>query len=997
LIRQGSFTELLLSLRDTPAQFVPMVQNLWQTMNSGGFSIAIRQDVLRFNGGLFKDAAALPLTSEQIDLLIRSARADWRHVEPAIFGTLLERALDPLERHKLGAHYTPRAYVERLVMPTVIEPLREDWSVVQAAALALHKQGKPDKAIAQVQAFHRQLCETRVLDPACGSGNFLYVTLEHMKRLEGEVLNTLHDMGQSQGLLQMEGISVDPHQFLGLEVNPRAAAIAEMVLWIGYLQWHFRTQGPGQGKVQPPNPVLKDFHNIENRDAVLAWDAMEYVADEAGRPVTRWDGRTTKPDPITGRPVPDESARVPLERYIKPRKAEWPKADFVVGNPPFIGAGPLRQALGDGYAETLRKVWSPSPSGRGAGGEGSGVPESADFVMYWWHHAAGLARAAKLRRFGFITTNSLRQTFNRRVLEAHLAAKKPLSVVYAIPDHPWVDAQEGAAVRIAMTVAEGGEHEGALRTVEHERRGDDEGRDIKLNRRQGRIFADLKIGANVAAAVPLGANTAISSRGMQLIGSGFIVTKDEAEALIGPPLPPGEGRGGEGPTLNNHPIIRQYRNGKDLTQTPRGVYVIDLFGLSADEARDRHPAIYQWVLERVKPERDAKAHTKDGAGYAKHWCWFGKPRQELRRYLDGLPRYIATVETSKHRVFTFLDQDILPDNKLVNIALDDAYHLGVLQSRVHVLWALASGGNLGVGNDPVYVKTRCFETFPFPATPRRSALPGANNPDPTPGDDGFAPGKALLRGGDTAAAAVAVIRDLAEKLDAHRKRQQAQHPGLTLTGLYNVLEKLRASEGMNLAPVKPGPDPDNPFALTDKERQIHEQGLVSVLRQYHEELDAAVFAAYGWDGLWAAYTEARRLPDPGARREAVAAVDEQVLQSLVNLNTERAAEEGRGHIRWLRHEFQNPGATQTEAAVGAPFQARTAKPASTTKTRPPWPKTLTEQFAALKDAVAAHHGPANADQIARQFNRAPTKKVAELLEVLVSLGQIKHSADGYAR
>jgi len=402
---KGAFTVLLESLRDNPAQFVPLVGELWRAMDTGEFSVAIRAALPRFNGKLFKTPLVLPLTRDQIGLLIKASQADWTQVEPAIFGTLLERALVPSERHALGAHYTPRAYVERLVLPTVIEPLRASWSHVQAAALLLANEGREKEAIAELRAFHHRLCELKVLDPACGSGNFLYVTLEHMKRLEGEVLNQLDEIGHTQAMLEAEGLSVDPHQFLGLEINPRAAAVAEMVLWIGYLQWHFRTRGAGL----PPQPVLKDFRNIECRDAVLAYDAVEFVTDARGVPVSRWDGKTTKKHPVTGEDVPDEAAQVPLERYVNPRRAEWPQADVVVGNPPFIGNKRMRAALGDGYVEALRGVWSE-------------MPESADFVMYWWHKAAALVCSGLLSRFGFITTNSVTQAFNRRVLQAHLAA-----------------------------------------------------------------------------------------------------------------------------------------------------------------------------------------------------------------------------------------------------------------------------------------------------------------------------------------------------------------------------------------------------------------------------------------------------------------------------------------------------------------------------------------------------------------------------------------------
>jgi hypothetical protein len=335
LLPERSFSQLLKDMRADPAHLPHLLRQLWADMNTGSaFSGVLRAPIPHFNGGLFAEPEAPALSTAQIDLLCDAAGADWREVEPAIFGTLLERALDPVERHKLGAHYTPRAYVERLVLPTVIEPLREDWANVQASAYRLDQDGKRDRAIDEVRAFHRRLCTVRVLDPACGSGNFLYVTLEHLKRLEGEVLAALADLGFTQQGLELEGGTVSPEQMLGLETNPRAARIAETVLWIGYLQWHFRTYA----KTPPREPLLKDAHNIQCRDAVLAWDDIELITDAAGRPITRWDGRTMKPHPITGEPVPDETARVPVERYVNPRPAAWPEADFVVGNPPFIGA-----------------------------------------------------------------------------------------------------------------------------------------------------------------------------------------------------------------------------------------------------------------------------------------------------------------------------------------------------------------------------------------------------------------------------------------------------------------------------------------------------------------------------------------------------------------------------------------------------------------------------------------------------------------------------------
>ena len=447
-----------------------MLKHLWQDMDRGGFSAALAQQILKFNGKLFKDASAdgytLLLRREQIDQLLQAASADWTAVEPAIFGTLLERALDPTERHALGAHYTPRAYVERLILPTVMEPLRAEWSNTLAAALVLageaaeataqadqlaHElaqrqavqrdvkikvkdelaavdklhasaRARQREAVATVKAFHHRLCSVRVLDPACGSGNFLYVTLEHLKRLEGEVLNQLELLDTNLRNQKIEGETVTLQQLRGIELNPRAAALAELVLWIGYLQWQARTVGVSN----IAEPVVHDYGNIENRDAVLACDEIQYAMDASGKPITRWDGVTFKPHPVTGLDVPDERAQKPQELYLNSRKAAWPQVDFIVGNPPFIGNKRMRDALGDGYADALRAAWPE-------------VPESADFVMYWWHQAAEAVRTGKSQRFGLITTNSLTMIFNRRVIEAHQNASPPLSLLFAIPDHPWVN------------------------------------------------------------------------------------------------------------------------------------------------------------------------------------------------------------------------------------------------------------------------------------------------------------------------------------------------------------------------------------------------------------------------------------------------------------------------------------------------------------------------------------------------------------------------------
>ena len=222
LLPKESFKTLLAESRDNPAIFARSLKALWKQMDEGDdYSFVIKARVRKFNGGLFKNTTAFDLQREEIGELWEAAKHRWTDVDPAIFGTLLEQALDKTERRKLGAHYTPRAYVQRLVDVTVMEPLRADWQAALTRAQQAKEDGDEAKAVAAVRAFHHQLCATRVLDPACGTGNFLYVALELMKTLEGEVLETLAELGEPESM-GLDRETVDPHRFLGLEINPRA-------------------------------------------------------------------------------------------------------------------------------------------------------------------------------------------------------------------------------------------------------------------------------------------------------------------------------------------------------------------------------------------------------------------------------------------------------------------------------------------------------------------------------------------------------------------------------------------------------------------------------------------------------------------------------------------------------------------------------------------------------------------------------------------------------
>ena len=339
--------------------------------------------------------------------------------------------------------------------------------------------------------------------------------------------------------------------------------------------------------------------------------------------------------------------------------------------------------------------------------------------MYWWEKCAQLAASRSVRRFGLITTNSIVQTFNRRVVERWLTAKNEISLILAIPDHPWVKSADKAAVRIAMTVASPGASDGTLGRLISELDLDSDAPKVDVELLNGKISSDLTIGPDVSSANQLEANRDLARNGMMLAGQAFKLDAAEAQFLVSA-------------RADNKQIIRPYLGGREVLYHPENRFVIDAFGYSEDDLRNLHPEVYQILLDRVYPKRRANRRK----AFRERWWVFGEPRRTFRPVLKQIARFIVTTETSKHRIFQFFRTEVVPDHMLVAIGIEDAFFLGVLSSRIHVTWTLAAGGRLGVGNDPRYNKTRCFDPFPFPDPPK---------------------------------AAKARIRELGERLDAQRK------------------------------------------------------------------------------------------------------------------------------------------------------------------------------------------------------------------------------------
>ncbi|MDP9487788.1 MAG: class I SAM-dependent DNA methyltransferase, partial [Actinomycetota bacterium] len=623
LLPKDLFTRIVESTGRDPELFARYTGELFGAMASGGNFLL--EKIRHFNGGLFEDAEALPLEAGELKVLTEAARLDWQSVEPAIFGTLFERSLDPSQRAKLGAHYTSRDAILAVTEPVLMAPLRREWDEVRARAgaeaeKALAESGrKAQNALRRAEellyGFAQRLRGVRVLDPACGSGNFLYVALKELLDLEKEVSTFAGTIGLTPFF---PGVS--PEQLYGIETSPYAHELAQVVVWIGYLQWTvdngFGTRG---------EPILGRMTNILEMDAILAHNG---------------DGNLTEP--------------------------EWPEADVIVGNPPFLGGKRMRTELEDGYVDALFSLYD----GR--------VPREADLVTYWFEKARAEIKKGRVKRAGLISTNSIRGGANRKVLQR---IQKDGGIFFAESDRKWV--QNGAAVRVSMVGFDGGKQ--TERVLD--------GAPVE------EIYADLTGALDLMEAKPLRENLSIAYMG-DTKGGPFDIPPDLARQMLAATGNP-NGR-------PNSDVVRPWANGLDITRRPRGVHIID-FGteMGLDEAA-LYEVPFEHVNEYVRPAREKSRTTRV------EWWLHERPRVDMRRALDGLTRYLATARVAKHRLFVWLEGTTLPDSQIIAFARDDDYSLGVLHSRTHELWSRRMGTWMGVGNDLRYTPTTCFETFPFP-------------------------------------------------------------------------------------------------------------------------------------------------------------------------------------------------------------------------------------------------------------------------------------------
>lgn len=657
LLPPGLFEQMLAVARRSPGDFAEHARTLFHAMAQRGGRVGF-VPVQWFNGGLFNDDSALPLDAADIALLERAAALDWAEIDPSILGTLFERGLDPDKRSQLGAHYTDREKIERLVDPVVRRPLLAEWAKAKTRIMELLAKVPPEPretaaarrakaaAKAELSAFLDRLRAFRVLDPACGSGNFLYLSLLALKDIEHQAIVEAEALGMQQEFRQ-----VGPEAVLGIEINPYAAELARVSVWIGHIQWARR-----HGLPPPADPVLRPLDTIECRDAVLAPD---------------------------GTPAP------------------WPKADAIVGNPPFLGDKTMLGVLGADYTAELRRAYA----GR--------VPGGADLVCYWFEKTRHALECGMVARAGLVGTNSIRGGANRAVLDG---IARGGSIFEAWSDEAWT--VEGAAVRVSL-VCFSREAPSICRL---------DGKEVIV------IHPDLTAGAtDLTTAKSLPENDAVCFIG-GMKKAPFDVLDQVANSWLGIAGNP-NGR-------PNSDVVFPWMNGEDVTGRLRRYWIIDFAEMSEHEAAE-YVAPFTYVMNNVKPRRIQSGSP----GERRYWWRLARRAAPMLTATRSLRRFIVTPRNGKHRVFTWIVPPTFPDGQLVVIARDDDTTFGILQSRFHELWSLGKCTWLGVGNDPRYTPSTTFETFPFPngMTPNLPAAGYATNP--------------------TAQAIAAAARDLVEKRD----------------------------------------------------------------------------------------------------------------------------------------------------------------------------------------------------------------------------------------
>ncbi len=832
------FTNLIKATRKDSKKAVDRIKSLFTAMQEKGGQYG-NDDIQWFNGGLFKTIHIPELTINDLTVLFNAADGlDWRSIDPTIFGTLFERGLDPNCRAQLGAHYTDVSTIKKIIDPLITQPLTAQWQAVKAKMLdSLAKEKSVKTATAKKQhrksaqdlyhGYLEQLRNFRVLDAACGSGNFLYLSLHALKDLEHIAQLDAEALGFEKQLL----ITAGTDNVLGMEINEYAAELARVTVWIGDIQWCQRN-----GRQFAKNPILHSLNGIQHKDALLNPDGTE---------------------------------------------TKWAKADVIVGNPPFLGQRFQLKELGETYVKTLRSCYEGRISGNAdlvcywfekarvqiekgktkaaglvstnsiRGGANRTVLDNICKTMPifeawsdedWFDNGA----AVRVSLVCFGNNRSSNLGLNSSVnLSRHSSMDAGIQSQGGVPNlrHPWLldcgnpcrnDAENDSDAFYPMRL--NGEPVALIYT--------------DLTAGNGEIKMDL----STAKSLEENINTAYS--GFKMNGA-FDISGELARQWLKLPNPN---------NFSNSKVIRPYCNAKDITARDRGQYVIDFTGMTKGEAC-LFEMPFNWVEKEVKPKRMEKREEKLQKDYWLH----ERPRPAMNQAISSLKRFIATPMVSKYRLFVWLPEIKTPENAAIVIARSDDTTFGILHSRFHELWALGLGTSLE--DRPRYTPTTCFETFPFPI----GLTPADTAPKPTDlekSDNGQVSTESKNMFFDSSTKATPAIVTNPDTLthakaiaEAAFKLNQLRENWLNPTEWVDwVITPEEQAAGF----------PKRPKAKPGREALLKKRTLTNLynerpawLNTVHQTLDKAVANAYGWTDYTPETTDA------------------EILQRLLKLNLTR--------------------------------------------------------------------------------------------------------------
>jgi len=808
LLPKGLFERVLTKSKDDPARLKKQMDQLFDAMRIGGdFGV---DEISYFNGGLFDNAESIELTSDEIEILIDAAIQDWSVIEPSILGTLFERSLDPSKRSQIGAHYTSREDIMLVIEPVIVRPLRKQWVETKEqidTQLERRRKGKTPatkkKADAEIanllDGFQAKLASVRVLDPACGSGNFLYVAIQQLLFLEKEVILYASRVEIGAGLLPR----VRPTQLLGIEINPYASELAQVAIWIGYLQW-MRDNGFNA----PRDPILEPIDTIENRDAILAW------ADENGERISVWR----------------EGAKCLGQ-------AKWSEADFIVGNPPFLGGSLIWERLGTEYRDAL---WSKYD-----------IPNFSDLCCYWFAKASDQMTANTQSRFGLLATQAIRGSTNRTVLERVIDAGY---IFDAHGDLDWV--LDGAAVHISIVCF----------TVSTDEQAMLDGMPVLS------IPSTLRAGVDISVSKAMECNKKVAWIGTKKAGKFELPNTEAREVLAESGNPNGK------PNID---VVSPWFQGRTVGGRPSGAWIID-FGVNTTlEEACQYELPFKISQDRVFPAREKNKRD----AYRINWWRHAETRSGMRAACSEKSRVIATPRHSVHRLYRWAPTHDLPDDGLFAFARSDDYFFGTLHSSIHELWARRQGTQLREAESGFrYTPTTCFETFPLPWSPGHE--PGEGDPQ-RPLHDAIGEAAATLNEQrERWLNPPEWVQPIADRIDSEDDFADV----LAVSG--EEAQRLIRQSAIDAACAKDSKLKKRTLTNLYNERPTW-------LRLAHKALDEAVLAAYAavdpegdWDTAWAEVFEetgaGQPLPEGHPLIERREEVEQLILGNLLRLNQERA-------------------------------------------------------------------------------------------------------------